>query len=366
MEKGNKLFHVLDRWVGIPLVLFLGLIKKALKTEYPKNIKWIGILNLGSIGDNVLMSAVITDLFVQYPDAEIVLFTGSTNYGIAKLFEGVSKVIKLPITNPIKSIRILRDNRKFDVFFDFGPWPRLNSIYTFFAYSNYKIGFKTKKQFRHFIYDVKVNHRSDVHEIDNHRNLIKSFISTEHHKPALIVEQTQSMMEFINSLGKYCIIHPWAGGLKSDLKQWDNARWKELISRISGTFDNILITGAPSDIVATAELFSLMSDLFKSPIDVSGKFSISETVCLINNCSCVISVDTGIAHITAALNRPLICLQGPANSNRWRPYNETSIVLNPERGTFGYLNYGFEYYLANGNCMDNISVDCVYQAFLSL
>jgi hypothetical protein len=34
----------------------------------------------------------------------------------------------------------------------------------------------------------------------------------------------------------------------------------------------------------------------------------------------------------------------------------------PDEGCFGYLNYGYEYNRAKENCMENISVDKVYNA----
>ena len=58
MEKGKKSYHLLDRYLGIPLTFFLGLIRNRWKKK-PAAIKRIAIVNLFSIGDNVLMSAAI-------------------------------------------------------------------------------------------------------------------------------------------------------------------------------------------------------------------------------------------------------------------------------------------------------------------
>ena len=170
----------------------------------------------------------------------------------------------------------------------------------------------------------------------------------------------------VKKICTYCIIHPWAGGLKKEIKQWDNKNWVSLVGKMANDFDNFLITGAPSDVLDSAELFRLIQKTkYASKVfDIAGFFSLSETVDIINNAKAVVCVDTGISHIAAALDKPLVCLQGPADSRRWRPYNDNdhTIVINPQNGVYGYLNYGYEYYKAKGNCMDNILVEVVYQA----
>jgi len=131
MEKGNRKLHFFDRYFGIPLVYFLGLLRKKNK-KIPEQLNKIAIINLVSIGDNVLMSGIVRDILSQYPNAQLTVFTGATNYYLVKLIKGVSAVIKLPITNPLRSVQILRGAGKFDIVIDFVSWPRLNAIYTFF------------------------------------------------------------------------------------------------------------------------------------------------------------------------------------------------------------------------------------------
>jgi ADP-heptose:LPS heptosyltransferase len=363
MEKGSRINHILDKWIGIPIVVFLGLLKKKNRTV-PASIDRIAILNIGSIGDNVLMSAVLCDLRSQYPNANISAFTGGTNYYIVQLIQGIDRIIQLPITNPINAVKIIRESGAWDVLFDFGPWPRLNAIYSFFFKAKCKVGFITAGQFRHYVYDIKISHSSQIHEIENHRNLVRSFYKGTSHFPSLRIVEDAGIKALIQKLGKYCIIHPWPGGYKSYMKQWADAKWVQLIERIKNDYDYIVLTGAPSDVKKSAELYSMIQRVAvcEKVMDVAGKYSLSQMVFLIRHASKVISIDTGIAHISAALHKPQICIQGPANSKRWAPYNSNTRVVIPSKGTFGYLSYGYEYDRARGNCMNNISVEQVYQA----
>ncbi len=367
MEKGNKVFHKLDRLIGIPIVFILGLFKLK-KKQVPLNISKIAILNLGSIGDNVLMSGPIADLRSKYPDAFICIFTGDSNYQMVKLIFGIDEIIKLPITRPFKCLKIFKAKEKFDIVFDFGPWPRLNAIYSNFIKGKVKVGFKSHKQYRHYVYDIPVKHRSDLHEIDNHRNLIAPlYASSPNHNPSINFKTSNKVNEIVDASGKYCIVHGWSGGLRSDLKQWSNVKWAELISLLSSHFDTILLTGAPSDLKKTDELLRCIDKIkmFCTITNVAGKLNLGETAYLIEKANYIICVDTGISHMAAALNKELICLQGPANSLRWRPYSERAIVINPDKGEYGYLNFGYESPKSDTNSMDNISVEMVYEKFVS-
>ncbi|MFQ5583834.1 MAG: hypothetical protein ACE5GL_05310, partial [Calditrichia bacterium] len=56
-ERANKLLRLLDRYLGIPLILLLRLFKR--KKNLPTgNIKSFGLLKTVAIGDTVLLSAI--------------------------------------------------------------------------------------------------------------------------------------------------------------------------------------------------------------------------------------------------------------------------------------------------------------------
>ncbi len=364
MEKGNKTYHFLDRYIGIPAVFLLSLFRVKHKV-IPKKINRIAIVNLFSIGDNVLMSGVIADLVSTYPEAELVAFVASNNYQLVKLIPGFARIHNLPISDFFKTISQIREEKSFDVVLDFGSWPRVSALYSFFIKADYKIGFESEGQFRHYVFDQKVRYSHTIHEIDNYRNLVKPLNNQwKHHLPKINYQPSLKSEALVSEFKNYCIIHPWPGGNKSFMKQWDNKRWVELIYKLSDNFDTIVLTGAPSDNEKCLEFekmveHSKMNCSFKN---ISGMLNLGETAHLLKHASFVISIDTGIAHMGAAFDKPLICIQGPASSLRWRPYSENAISVVPDKGTFGYLSFGFEYYRAKENCMENISVDSVYQA----
>ena len=140
-ERGSRARRLLDRVVGIPLVAVFGHLRRK-RSEVPTRPKTIGVLKTAGIGDTTLLSGPLLDLRSTFPDAVIVLFSGGSNMSVASLLEGATEVIKVPIKNIFDARRVIKQYR-FDLFLDFGPWPRLNSILTHFADARLKVGFKT-------------------------------------------------------------------------------------------------------------------------------------------------------------------------------------------------------------------------------
>ncbi len=355
MEKGNANLHLLDRYFGIPLVVFLGLfriIKRKIKPEFKP--KRIAILNISSIGDNILMSGQIADLKNKFPDAEIHIFCGDTNFGIVKLIPDVLAVIKLPLTNVKESIRLIRSQPEFDLMIDFGPWPRLNSLYAAFFKAKIKIGFKSKGQWRHYVYDYAILHSSQKHEIDNFRALLEPLDIQTRLMPLLKVPEFSSGLKL-----PYVIFHPWPGGYKSFMKEWPKNNWLDLAEKMSNIGYEILITGSKDDVNASKRLADESYGILHS---IAGKYNLAETCSILKDASLLVSVNTGIMHLGAAMGTKIVALNGPTSVKRWGAISDKAISLSPQGHECGYLNYGFEYHLSRVNCMELITVKEVFSA----
>jgi ADP-heptose:LPS heptosyltransferase len=77
----------------------------------------------------------------------------------------------------------------------------------------------------------------------------------------------------------------------------------------------------------------------------------------------VISVNTGVMHVAAALGTPTIALNGPTSGRRWGPIGpHTRCVASPVVPE-GYLDLGFEHDERYPDCMRAITVEMVLEAW---
>lgn len=355
MERGNPALRFFDQYLGPVLLLILKPFF-GLKRKRPRQIQRIGILKSAAIGDTLLLSAILQDLKKWNPNLHITLFVGGSNESFAKLLSGVDEVQRLPLTKPWKAVSLIR-HKKLDVMIDFDSWPRISALFTALSGAQYRMGFQTPGQYRHFLYDQVVPHLNTIHELENYRSLLRALNIPVGSAPQSLNHSWQK-----ERTGNHIVFHLWPGGTKSHLKEWAFQNWQMLAEKIlSQEKCQILLTGGPGDSSRNEEfLQSLPTSLRSSFKNVSGT-TFAQTLLTLQSSRLVISVNTGIMHVAAALGTPTVGLHGPTNPIRWGPVGvRTRAVLSQQAGA-GSLNLGFEY-PDDINRMNGLSVEEVFQA----
>lgn len=355
--RGNQLARKLDRYLGIPLLGLLSLFRS--KKTAPALITKIAILKTVAIGDTIVLGAIIRDLKAAMPNCRITLFTGNSNYRCAFLLDGVDEVIELPLANPLAAISIIRRQR-FECFIDAGQWPRLDALLAFFSRAVFTIGFKTPHQYRHYGYDAACLHSNKIHEIDNFRALLQPLHIHGAKTPAIVnVEPLPGTYRFIEK--QLILLHPWPGGLKGHLKEWPLERWKAVADQLVDLGYAVGITGGPDDAGRSQELLAICKTQLTNVLNLAGHLTLPQTATLLTKARLLITVNTGIMHLAAALDVPQIALHGPTAPLRWGPLSKQATVITPENKACGYLNLGFEYPENPADCMGAISIETVQE-----
>lgn len=354
-ERGSSGLKFVDRYLGIPLIFFLGLLKKKRGSRDLLSVKNAAFLQTAAIGDTVLSSALVQDFKKAFPDARVIFFTGASNYETACLIPGIDTIVRLPVKNPFKAIQLIRQAGPFDLWFDCGPWPRLNAIFTYFAPAGVTVGFKTERQYRHYAHDIVVQHSSSKHEIDNYRGLLQAVgIADTTGMPALAVDGKPETKKKI-------IIHMFPGGSRSYLKEWPDERWIELINRFIEEGFVVALTGTAVNRDKACAIRERIIRKERVSV-VAGDLDLRGTAELLRHSQLVISVDTGIMHIASALGCDLVSLHGPTLPRRWGPLNSNALPLYPTNGCSPCISLGFESRCKDPKCMVQISVNDVYVA----
>lgn len=108
-------------------------------------------------------------------------------------------------------------------------------------------------------------------------------------------------------------------------KQWFPERYAALGDRLSNNLDaTILLFGGPSDRKLGQDIVRMMA---APVIDLSGRTSLGEAMALIDRCNAFVTNDSGLMHVAAALNTPLVAIFGSTNSTTTSPYSETSRIV---------------------------------------
>lgn len=357
-QRGNPILHFLDRYAGIPAIAILGHLRR--KRVLPFKIKTFGLLRTAAIGDTVLISAAIADLRSAFPDASMIFFAGPSNIEIARMLDGVDKVVDVPILSLLAALCRVR-SVAVDVMVDFGQWPRFDALLTLLSRASFTIGFHTPGQYRHYGYDVAVAHSSDVHEIENYGQLLGALGVKTGNLPRLRRPSPGAL-----STANYAVFHLWPGGRRKKLKQWPDEKWLELVEEIASREMEVVLSGAPADRDGNDAIIDRVPPCARCFVRNAAGLSLQETAAILAYARLVVSVDTGVMHMAAALGAPLVALHGPTSSRRWGPISDRAIAVDSPLDGCGYLNLGWEHSSRPLACMECIPYEAVRDACRSV
>jgi ADP-heptose:LPS heptosyltransferase len=316
-----------------------------------------------TIGDTLLASTIIASLRASDPRIEVVVFASRGNLGVLPLVGGIDRVIEVPLLQPLAAIRAVR-SVAMDVMIDIGQWPRWYALLCVFSRSRHTIGFKTEGQSRHYAFDTAVTHRRDVHEVENFQALLVPFGAVVRVPPARALKPAASWPSQVDLQLDlpHVVFHPWAGGFNAPAREWPLDRWCELARRICASGHAVVISGGPADRQQAQELVARCGS--GMPVrSIAGGYDIPGMAVVLNRASAAVCVNTGVMHLAALLDVPLIALHGPTSRLRWGPVSARAVALAPPAdGRCEFLNLGFEYPAGEIDCMRKIGLDEVWTA----
>jgi heptosyltransferase-3 len=357
MRRGSVGYRFVDHYLGIPALRTVAIFNR--RRQMPSDIHSVGFLVSPTVGDALLTSAAVLDIRKAFPTAHLIYFAAAGARAAAQLIPAIDTIVPIDVTKPLFTVRTMR-RCDLDVLIDFTQWQRITALFCGLSGAGYRVGFNSKAQSRHWLYDVTVAHSDKMHEIENFRALVRQLGISNISQPELLVPFGQDPMGV-----SPVVFHPWASGQRSSLREWDTKNWVELASRLAHGDTSFVVTGTQLELPRSDHLARELqrAGLRAAPfVGHDGLVGISQ---LIKACELVVSVNTGIMHLAALLGAPTVALNGPTASHRWGPVGARTYSVEP-RGGGGFLHFGFEFAGHSTDTMDRIHVDDVFAAAQSL
>ncbi len=115
------------------------------------------------------------------------------------------------------------------------------------------------------------------------------------------------------------------GAAYGPAKRWPAAKYAELAAGLAAETDGlILVFGTEADQKAAGEISAAAGD---NVLDLTGKTSLAMAMACIDRCRVFVTNDSGLMHVAAALNTPLVAVFGSTDHIATGPYSEQATVI---------------------------------------
>ena len=359
----------LDRYLGIPLCLVLGLFPKpSPEQRTPKKILFI---QLSALGDTILAVPTLRAVRYAFPDAELTLLASQTNLRYVAACPYLDR--RIPFHGPgYRLISQLRRER-FDCVIDLEHWPRLSALLAYATRAPIRLGFSTKGQYRHLLFSETVPHIQGQHEVRNFMSLAR-LLGCESSNLQLEVWSREADRRWVADVLKEAgvapekpivVLHPEAGRRGEPRRRWPEGRYVALANMLVEKSDAaIVLTGAPDEAPLSEAIAAQMRH---RPVVLAGRTDVNQLAALFAVARVVVSGNCGPMHLAAAAGAPVIGIHGPTSRAQWGPWSAEASSIRSRLPCSPCLNLGFEYgcqALPDGTspCMHTIAVMEVFRA----
>jgi heptosyltransferase I len=375
--KRKAIFRFFDRYIGIPVLAILSIFLKKKKRLPIENINKILIIKLAAIGDTILIIPMLRALRKHLPDSEITFMCSPINISVVEKISYINKIINCDVHsfyNLFKFFKFIREIRKeeYDILIDAGQWERINSIIAALSRNQYSIGFKTKHQFKHLMFDSFVYHLKTKHELETFLDLLVPLgiiISDEDKKLKYFLSKdnlifAEKFWKENNFKGKPVIcLHPGCGE-NGKPREWSNENYIELGKRLIAYDKSIklLLSGPYMDVERCSIIERALkdSDIGDCITNVAGLYSLDDVVALVGKCDLIVCSNTGMLHIAGCVGTKTMGLHGPTNPVKWGSYAKNAVLIQSDKFCSPCLYLGHDYGCTRPDCMKYISVDDVF------
>lgn len=141
-------------------------------------------------------------------------------------------------------------------------------------------------------------------------------------------EEITKITTMFNLSGARPIIGFCPGAEFGLIKCWPHYHYAKLAQRLIERGYKIALFGSENDYIISEKICtSLQIDAVDHCMNFSGKTKLNQVISLISSCEAIVSNDSGLMHIAAALNKPVVALYGPSSPDFTPPLSNKAKVI---------------------------------------
>jgi len=328
---------LLDRLVAVPLCLagdalarVIGWILRRDHSISPETTNQIVVAKLVGMGSILQATPLLRALKQRFPKARVTFLTLEGNRRLVERLEHVDEILCLDDRGAVrlgwttlKAVARLMQ-RRVDHYFDLEVYSGFASLLALFSLARNRLGFyrhsnhAKKGNFTHLVY---FNTRMPVRRIYLQLGRVAGVpinpddrLGTIRISPA----DRSGLQQKLSALGlktgsSYILVNPNASDLLIE-RRWPEHHVLEALTRLASQGHNVVLLGSPAEAPFVQSLHRRLSESVRERVfNTAGQLSLGEALALIDGAACFLTNDTGPMHIAFALDRPTICLVGPAD-----------------------------------------------------
>jgi ADP-heptose:LPS heptosyltransferase len=305
------------------------------------------VLQMKRIGDLVLTTPVFTALRAQFPESRITIVADGPCASLLPAVAGVDERLVYSRCGDNRDVWRAVRRGGWDVCLDFTETDR-SALMTLLSRAKQRVTFAGTRWLRRLAYRKFVDSPVRLsHTCDRYLELLRPLGivcgENETPMPELHVAGDDRAVAFVDApaalpgeSSEYVLIHP---GTARAEKYWPAGRWADVIHALRRHGHRCAITCGPDafesahveEVLLVEKALSWQINpeapgAFASPW-IARPAKLSHLAALVEKARIVLSCDTSVVHLAAALRRPQIALFGPTNPFHWRPRHERAVVI---------------------------------------
>jgi len=341
------------------------------KTEDQKPIEWsrvrrVLVVKLRSIGDTVLATPSLVALKRFLPDAEIDILLEDW---VAPLLEGFEGVNVIPVgksnASRVRTALALR-RRRYDVAFNLHGGTT-SSFFVGASGAKHKVGVADHR------YPVLYSHllsssadfwgREKTHSAEQQLAVLGSVGVPVQDRPRGYLPIDDQASAAVSAKlsgsgvepGRFVLVH---GATSFETKRWAPEKFASTIDQLASQGLSAVAVAGPGETSSLDELKALS----EAPLTTFSGLALPEITALASQARIFVGIDSGMAHIAAAVNTPSVVIFGYSNRDHWRPWTDApNEIVYEEFACQPCAGYRCEVY-GEPRCIQSVRVEAVMKA----